>query len=134
MPNILNLAQHAIDSTPELELMPAGSEVQARIITCRRAEDKNGTPYLGPYFDVPDELNVAEFSDYIPLPEDSAPEGENQKRKRKLQAFGEAFDIDWSGDVDLDGLGGSLGYVILGVKKSDEYGDQNNVRKYLGGK
>jgi len=131
MSSILNLAQHAIDSVPELELLPAGSEAEVRITNVNQGVDKNGNDYIMPFYDVPDEPNVAEISDYIPLPDDKCDEKELNRRKRKLLAFGEAFDIDWSGDVDLEALAGSTGYVIVGINKD---GDQNTVRKYLGGK
>jgi hypothetical protein len=40
--------------------------------------------------------------------------------------------IDYSRPFDWeDDLVGLEGWIILGVKKSDEYGDQNTVKKYV---
>ena len=131
MANIINLAQHAIDSVPELELLPAGTEAELRIINILCGEDKNGDNYIMPFFDVPDEPNVQEISKYMVEPAEGMPESKYNKARRDLLAFGQAFDIDWSGEVNLDEQAGKTGYAILGVSKD---GTQNTIRKFLGGR
>jgi hypothetical protein len=50
---------------------------------------------------------------------------------RKFKMFAQAFGIDYGKPFDWEELVGLEGWVILGVKKSDEYGDQNTVKKYM---
>lgn len=132
--SIINLAQHAIDETPELELLPNKTEAEVRIINVIQGTDKNGNDYLSPFFEVLDQPNVGEFSDFLGLPSGQLPDADNNKRKRRLQQFGEAFDIDWSGDVDLDDLRGKTGFVIVNVRPArDGYEASNGVSKYVAG-
>jgi hypothetical protein len=50
----------------------------------------------------------------------------------RFKQFATAFGLDYSRPFSWeDDLVGLEGWVILGVKKSDEYGDQNNVSKYV---
>lgn len=136
MSDIINLAQYAIDKAPEAEILAAGTEAELRIISMKKDEDKNGDEYILPVFDVPDEPNVLEFSDFMGLPSMAMKANDEKKYLkclRKLQAFGLAFDIDWSEEFAIEELVGKRGYAILGIRKSDEYGNQNSIRKYVAG-
>lgn len=131
-----NLEQEIADA-PEPKIMPKGSEVKARIINVRTGEDKHGLPYFMPVFDVPDEPLVLEFSDffYDLVALDKHDEKSKARSLRKFKIFAEAFDLDFSKPFDIeDDLIGLTGWVILGVKKSEEYGEQNQVSKYVAGK
>jgi hypothetical protein len=48
--------------------------------------------------------------------------------KQFTRAFGIDLSRPFSWEDDLPGL---EGFLIVGVRKSDEFGDQNTVRKYL---
>jgi hypothetical protein len=135
MSDILNLVQYAIDETPEEELLPAGKEVEGRIVSVLKGTDKNGRDYIMPFFDIPSEPNVAEISKYMPLPgQEGMTEKDNLRAKRDLQYFGQAFDIDWSQEVELDSLIGKTGWFIVGVSPAkDDYAEQNNIRKFVTG-
>jgi len=53
----------------------------------------------------------------------------------KFKSFATAFGIDYSRPFSwTDDLPGKEGWLIVGVRKSDEYGDQNSVKKYIAGK
>lgn len=125
-----------ISDAPEPIILPKGSEVKARIIAVRSGiSDKNDAQWYQPVFDIPDEPLAKEFNDFFwdlsdcnKLEEKSA-----LNAMRKFKNFANAFDLDYSKPFSWeDDLVGLEGWVILGVKKSDEYGDQNTVSKYLG--
>jgi len=127
-----------IKDAPEPKNLPRGSEVKARIIIVREGiSDKNGAQWYMPTFDVPDDPMVIEFNDFFwdLADRDKLSAKDAQRSLFKFQKFAAAFDLDYSRPFswtdDLDGL---EGWVILGVKKSDEYGDQNTVSKYVAGR
>ena len=122
-----------IADAPELQVLKAGSEVKARIINVRTGEDKNGHDYFMPVFDVPEEPLVQEFSDFFTdLSELNKLEEKAQMRVlRKFKVFAEAFGIDYSKPFSFEDFDGLEGWVIVGVSKSAEYGEQNSVSKYV---
>ena len=127
-----------IDGAPEPKTLPRGSEVKARIIVVREGiSDKNGAQWYMPTFDVPDDPMVIEFNDFFwdLADRDKLDAKSAQRALYKFQKFAKAFDLDYSKPFNwLDDLPKLEGWVILGVKKSDEYGDQNTVSKYVAGR
>ncbi len=129
--------EREIESTPELEALPKGSEVKARIISVRSGEsDKNdGAKYFQVYYDVPSEPTSRPFNDFFWDLIDARTKLDAQKRDdayRKFRAFISSFGIDISKPFNWeDDLTSLEGWMILGVKKSDERGIENTVQKYL---
>ena len=124
-----------IENAPEPKILPKGSEVKARIITVRDGiSDKNNAHWYSVVFDVPSEPLVKEFNGFfwdlsdLSKLEEKAGFG----ALRGFKNFAAAFDIDYSRPFSWeDDLPGKEGWVILGVKKDDEYGDKNTVSKYI---
>ena len=127
--------EQEIEDAPEPIVLPKGSEVKARIIGVRQGTDKNGFAYFMPVFDVPDQVLVKEFSDffYDLVDIDKLDEKGRARAVKKFQVFAKAFDIDYSKPFDFENFTGLEGWVILGVTKHDEYGEQNSVSKYVCG-
>ena len=127
-----------IKDAPEPKTLPRGAEVKARIISVRDGvSDKNGAQWYSPVFDVPSDPMVIEFNDFFwdLADRDKLTEKEFQRSLRKFKLFAEAIGLDYSRPFSwADDLVGMECWVILGVKKSDEYGDQNTVSKYITGK
>ena len=127
-----------IKDAPEPKTLPRGAEVKARIISVREGiSDKNGAQWYSPVFDVPSDPMVIEFNDFFwdLADRDKLTEKEFQRSVRKFKLFAEAIGLDYSRPFSwTDDLVGMECWVILGVKKSDEYGDQNTVSKYITGK
>lgn len=127
--------ENEIENAPEPKVLPNGSEVKARIIVVREGtSDKNGAHWYSVVFDVPSEPLAKEFNGFFwdLADRDKLEEKSALSAMRGFKNFAEAFGIDYSKPFDwIEDLVGLEGWIILGVKKSDEYGDQNVVKKYL---
>lgn len=130
--------ENEIKNAPEPHTLPRGSEVKARIINVREGvSDKNGCQWYMPAFDVPSDPLAMEFNDFFwDLADRDKLDAKAQARLiRKFKTFAEAFALDYSRPFSwTDDLVGLEGWVILGVQKSDEYGEQNTVSKYVAGR
>lgn len=127
-----------ISDAPEPKILPRGSEVKARIIAVREGiSDKNNAQWYQPVFDVPDDPMVIEFNDFFwDLADREKLDAKSAQRALyKFQKFAAAFSLDYSRPFSWeDDLIGLEGWVILGIRKSDEYGDSNSVTKYVVGR
>lgn len=132
-----------IANAPEPIALKKGTEVKARIISVRTGVvDKEDSDYIGiAYFSVSyeatDEPLAKEFNDFFwDLIDREKLAAISEKTAlgaiRKFRNFSAAFGLDYSRPFDLeDDLPGKTGWLIVGTKKSEEYGDQNTVQKYL---
>lgn len=126
-----------IQDAPELTILPRGTEVKARIISMRDGiSDKNEAQWYQPVFDIPEMPMAQEFNDFFwdLLDRDKLDEKAQVRSMRKFKMFAEAFGLDYSKPFDWEELIGLEGWVILGVRKDEEYGDSNTVSKYVTGK
>lgn len=124
-----------IGEAPEPKTLPRGTEVKARIIAVREGiSDKNDCQWYSPVFDVPGDPMVIEFNDFfweLSEAREKVDPKQYQRALNKFKNFAIAFKIDYSRPFSwADDLVGKEGWLIVGVKKSDEYGDQNTVSKY----
>lgn len=126
-----------IASAPEPKTLARGAEVKLRIIKVRSGvSEKNGAKWYQPVFDVPSDPMVTEFTDFIwDLADGDKIEPKQKARNmHRFKHFAAAFGLDYSRPFSWeDDLVGLEGWAILGVRKSDEFGDQNTVSKYVGG-
>ncbi len=125
---IVDLSNMGVDNVPETVLLDKGAEVELRIVGMTSGEDKNNQPYIMFFYDVPDQPEVDEISDFIGLPNANREERDNIKSKRKLKAIGQCFDIDWSQQVSADDVKGKRGFGIIGLNKDKT---QNVVSEYI---
>jgi len=123
-----------IANAPEPRILNAGTEVKARIVSVRSGvSDKNDCTWYQPVFDVPEDPMVTEFNDFFwELDRAKLTAKQFQRELYKFKQFASAFGIDYSRPFSWeDDLAEKEGWLIVGVKKSDEYGDQNTVKKYV---
>jgi len=127
--------ENEIANAPEPKTLPRGSEVKARIINVREGvSEKNDCQWYQPVFDVPSDPLVNEFNDFFwdLADRDKLDDKSAARAMTKFKNFATAMGLDYSRPFDwIEDLIGLEGWVILGVKKSDEYGDQNTVSKYV---
>ena len=132
MSEFIDLSNYDPDDIPEGKIYPDGTEVNARISRMSKDTDKNGTPYLMPWFEDSEDPNVEDWSDYIPLPQSDATEKENGRRLRKLKSFDEAFGLGlFASAFSLEDAKGCTGFQIVGVGKDQDGNPNNKVKKYL---
>ena len=129
--------ENEIVESEEPKILPRGAEVKARIIKVNAGvSDKNGARWYMPVFDVPDDPMVMEFKDFFweLSDKDKIDPKQFQRSLNKFKRFASSFDLDFTRPFDWeDDLIDLSGYIITGIKKDDEYGDQNSVAKYVVG-
>lgn len=116
---------------PEPQPVAAGEYV-IRII---RAEVKPRTKGQGTMlaltFDLPGEGDTKLVNHWLMLPDTAEDETSENRVLRNLKAFGEAFDVDFEAGIEVDDLLRKEGKAILSVETSDEYGEQNRIKRFL---
>lgn len=121
---------------PPVKILPRGTEVKLRIIYAQDGEGDYGKWHRLTY-DIPAEPAVPEITAFINDPLDAKEDsdvGRRQKTYRKFVSFADCFGVDISRPLNWeDDLISLEGWAILGVKKTDEYGEQNTVSKYVTG-
>lgn len=107
-------------------------EYELSIVSVKLGTDKNGYPYLLVRFEIPDVPESKEFTKFLRLPHPDLSPKQHNKALFDLKCFFEAFGLP-AGELDIDTLPGMSGYALLGLEESDEYGEQNYVKKFVRG-
>lgn len=132
MADILDLSGFDPDNIPEGEVAPDGTEARLRITNVIKGTDKNGTDYIMPFFEDPENPNLKDFGDYLPLPNGQDTPKEVGNKLRRLKLFSESFQVNiFGGEFDLSECEGQTGWVILGIGKDRDDSPVNKVKKYL---
>lgn len=128
-----NLEQD-IKNAEEPKTLKAGEEVELRIINVNTGvSDKNDCRWYSVSFDVPSDPMVKEFNDFFwELDQTKLNEKQFARELYHFSCFAKAVGLDLSRPFSFeDDLPGLTVWAIAGVKKSDEYGEQNTVKKYI---
>jgi len=138
--SLLDLTEIAdeIEDAEEPTIAENNSEQQLRIISVNGGSTNNkGTgqeaEWFSPVFEVLDAPLMKEFNSFfwVPNKENLSPK-QYARALFDIKIFAQAFGIDLTRPLDYeDDLPGCTGWAILGVKKSEEYGEQNTVRKFI---
>ena len=130
-----DMEQEILDAQ-EPTVLPKGTEVKVRIIQVRQGtSEKNGNDYLMPLYEVlGDGMEmVKEVSDFLwVLDKEALSAKEYARALDQFKKFAKCFGIDLSRPFDPEeDLVGLEGWIIVGLRKSDEYGEKNTVSKYI---
>ena len=128
--------EQEINDAQEPTVLPKGTEVKVRIIQVRQeTSEKSGNDYLMPLYEVlGDGMEmVKEVSDFLwVLDKENLSAKDYARALDQFKKFAKCFGIDLSRPFDPEeDLVGLEGWIIVGLRKSDEYGEQNNVSKYI---
>ncbi len=129
--------EQRIKDAPEPKILPVGSEVKARVVSVKSGisdkDEFDGYEWTMPLLDIPDEPLAREFSVFFwDLDESKLTEKQFAQSLAAFQKFAACFGIDYSRPFSWeDDVVGLEGWVILGIKKDDEYGDKNIIKKYV---
>jgi hypothetical protein len=129
--SILNLVEDNLDDSVEPTIADADTEVEIRIVSIKQDLDKNQQPFILPRFEIPDDPYSKEFSKFISLPNPEMSKKQLNNCRNALKAFFTAFDVDYSGDIELEDLVGRTTWAILGAGDDEEYGEQNYIKKWV---
>ncbi len=115
--------------------MPDSFEAHLRIISVRKAVNKNGEDYLQPLLEIIDEPMAKDFTHYLVLPSrDTMTPKQYQRAGFQLQEFMQGFGIPLDEPTDpTEQWAGYEGWNILGVTENAEYGRQNKLGKFIRG-
>jgi hypothetical protein len=109
-------------------------EYQLRVTSAQIPEGKD---YMLLRFEVVGDPYAKEISDFFRLPGGGKTEKEENRNRGKLLKFFSAFDLDPTGNYQVDapapeGFIGLEGYAMVSaaVDKNDGYGPQNKISKY----
>lgn len=123
-----------VENAEEPTIADAGTEQKLRIISVRTGEaGQTNCPYFSPTFEIPDMPMCKEFNDFFWVPkEEKLTEKQYKRALYAIKIFIACFEVDISVPIDYeDDLPGKVGWAILGSKNSDDYGEQNTIRKYI---
>jgi len=116
---------------PEPQAVAAGEYV-IRIIRAEvKARTKGPGTMLALTFDLPGEGDTKLVNHWLMFPDTAEDEISENRVLRNLKAFGEAFDVDFEAGIEVDELLRKEGKAILSVETSDEYGEQNRIKRFL---
>ena len=120
-----------IANAPEPKVVPADEEYKLRIISAVQDIDKNQHPYILPRFDVADQPFSKDFTKFIGLPHSELDEKAMVRARSNLRIFLECFGLPTSGQLPIDDMIGKTGWAILGIEETEQYGEQNYVKKFI---
>lgn len=109
----------------------SAGEHLVRLVDLTKDIDKNGHPYLLARLDLPKEPTAKDFTQFLGLPYQGQDEKQANQAKWRLKSFSEAFGIDFGVINSADEVKGRTAWAILGVGETDEYGEQNYIKKYV---
>lgn len=133
--------REAIENAPEPQVFESDEEVTLRIVGFREDVEsgnkvftnKSGGLYVHPELEiigVPDQELYKTFLHYVPIPKGLTDPKKKLQAERSLQRFCKAFGVEID-PKDLDDWIGSEAEAILKVERSDQYGDQNGIKRFV---
>lgn len=125
----MGLLDYNMENIPDEHSVPAG-EYQLKLIKVSQKTSKAGNPMLEVLLGIAEDVDARNIFHYITLPAEGDEEGMRNRKLRRLKEFLEAFDIDTSGPVDTDALGGETGFGILKEEEDEEYGTRNTIARF----
>lgn len=131
-----------VKDAPQPKILPKGTEAKFRIIAVRTGTSEKpksfGAKWFQPVFDCPDDPMVIEFNDFFwdlsPQTRDKIDPKQWERNKYHFQTFIQSFHIDISKpfDMEVDWVG-KTGWIVVGIKTDEQYGDKNSVSEYTSG-
>lgn len=136
--NFLDLA--VLDTIPDQTLLEDGSVHEVQIVKAEIGEagEKSQSPgqkYLRITMKATDEPDSRPFSNIFMLPFQGLDQDTFNMRGRMLRDMFKAFDFDyangWNIFEETEQLVGCTAEVKVTVRKSDQYGDSNEVKSFI---
>lgn len=127
----MSLLEVNVNDVEDLHIAAAGEYLlEVRSAEVKKSE-KTGGDYLMVWFMFKEEPGTKDISNVFMMPTEEDDERTKGNRLRALKNFCKAFEYDASDGIESDDLVGLEGYAIVGEKDDPEYGEQNNVRRWV---
>lgn len=123
-----------LNEAQELKSVPQG-EYQVRVVSCEVKTSKNtGGDFLQAQLEIIGEPLTKNINHVMMFPTNSDDAKKQNNRKLAIRNFLQACGIDTSKGFNPSELEGCTAWAILAEEDDPEYGKQNRVRKWVGGK
>jgi hypothetical protein len=110
-------------------ILEEGIEVQLRVLDVRPGVGPKG-PYKLITYEVIDEPFAKAISNVISMPNPNDDARKANKKSLRLRDFMLAHGLDLSRSFNWNDLVGVEVWAVLGVERSEQYGDKNTIKKY----
>ena len=122
-----------LEDSREPYALKDGTEALLRVIEVRKmTRPENDTEYYVVRFEVPSEAYSKDITDFLDAPSSKLDAKRLNVARQKMLHFSEAFSVDMSRPFDpTEDWVGLEGWCILSLTKSDQYGEQNRISKYV---
>lgn len=130
MGSLLDIGEGVADA-PEPKAVPADEEYKLRIIGATQDNDKNQEPYLLPRFDIDGQPLSKDFTKFLRIPHSGLEEKDMIRARSSMRIFLTCFGLPTSGQIDLEDMKGKTGWAILGIEETEQYGENNYVKRFI---
>lgn len=126
-----DLGMEGLDDAVEPYALPDGTEAQVRILQVHGKKREDGSQYWLVTLETPEHPFAKLITHFVELPQYEANARRKNTARFRLKAFCEAFGVDTQGSLRLDELVGREGWAILSLQRSETYGDQNRIGRFI---
>ena len=112
-------------------VLPVGTEAQIQIVSVDTGTDKNGGTYWRLRCEILDQPTAKDITTFISFPGPSDDAKRVNRKKLSLMRMMQSLKMDLTKPFSQSDLIGLTAWVILGIQSSDEYGDQNIIKRWL---
>lgn len=121
-----------LEDSQEPYALKDGTEAMLRIIEVRYDKRSDGSAYYTVRLEVPNEPFSKDITEWLNVPELPLDAKRLNAAKQKMWHFMDCFGIDRTRPSDpLEDWVGQEGWCILSLSKSDQYGEQNRISKFI---
>ena len=130
--SMIDPTEWSLEDSQEPYALKDGSEVILRIIDVRLDKRDDDSEYYTVRMEVPSEPYSKEITDWLNVPSRNLDAKRLNTAQHKMKSFMLCFSIDTGKLTDpLEDWPGQEGWAILNLTKSDQYGEQNRIAKYI---
>ena len=130
--SLMDMDAVGVEEAIEPIAVVGGEEYELRIVNVKSGTDKNGHDYYMPILEIANEIAAKEFSYFIGCMGSDMTDKEKNNVRWKISQFCQCFGLSTTGEVDPESeWPGNTGFAILGQSESDEYGEQNFIKKLV---
>lgn len=115
-----------------LTAVPGDQEYELKLVQItEQATDKNGLPFVQFLFEIVDHPNTKIVSHFMPMPHPQRSETDQNRALGAWAKLEEGLGVTMNG-VSAEELIGTRCFALLDYKENDQYGAQNNIKRFVG--